>query len=59
MMKRLVGCGGGRLKVREGGVLGEYCVNEREGRGEGRSEADGETCCCFAGRFSVKRVYFR
>ena len=38
---------------------GKYSVNEKKGKengGEERSEAVGELCCCFAGRFSVKIV---
>ena len=34
MIKRFVGCGGGRMRVREGGEWGEYCVGE--GKGEER-----------------------
>jgi hypothetical protein len=34
MIKRFVGWGGGRLRVREGCVWGEYCVGE--GKGEKR-----------------------
>jgi hypothetical protein len=30
MIKRNVGCGVGRLSVREEGVWGEYCVGERK-----------------------------
>jgi hypothetical protein len=40
-------------------VWGEYCVNEekvKENGGEERSEAVGESCCFFAGRFSVEIV---
>ena len=47
--------------VREGGVWGEFCVNEGNGEEMGkeeRSEDDGGLCSCFEGRFSVKRVYF-
>ena len=36
MIMRFVGCGGGRLKVREGGVWGGYCINK--GKGEKRRE---------------------
>ena len=31
MIKRFVGCGGVRMRVREGGEWGEYCVGERKG----------------------------
>ena len=31
--KEFVGCRGGRLRVREWGVLGEYCVEGEEGTG--------------------------
>jgi hypothetical protein len=61
MIKRFVGSGGERLRVREGCVWGEYCVGEGKGKekgGEERSEADGGWCCCIAGMDSVKRVYF-
>jgi hypothetical protein len=34
MIKRIVGCGGWRLRVREGCVWGEYCVGL--GKGEKR-----------------------
>ena len=56
MIKRFAGCWGERLRVREGGVWGEDCVGEGKGEekeGEERSEADGGSCICFAGRYSV------
>ena len=43
MLKRFVGCGVRRLRVREWSVWGEYCVNEgqrEEKGGEERSDAD-------------------
>ena len=43
MIKRFIGCGGGRLTVREESVWGEYCVgegNREESREEERSDAD-------------------
>ena len=43
MIKRIIGCGGGRLTVRVEGVWGEYCVgegNREESRGEERGDAD-------------------
>lgn len=61
MIKRYVGCGGWRLRVREGGVWEEYCLGEGKGEergGEERCEADGGSCSCFAGKNSIKRVYF-
>ena len=52
---------GQKTEGREGCVWGEYCVNkgnkEKKG-GEKRSEADGGSCSCFAGRYRVKRNYF-
>ena len=36
MMKRFVGCGGWRLRIRKEGVWGEYCVGE--GKGEERGD---------------------
>ena len=56
MKKRFVGCVGGRLRVREGSVWREYCVGKWKGEkkgGEERSEADGESCSCFAGRYGI------
>jgi hypothetical protein len=35
MIKRFVGCGGGRLRVREGCVRGEYCIDEGKGEESG------------------------
>jgi hypothetical protein len=61
MINMFVGCGDGRLRVREGGVWGEHCVNERKREKKGgkeKSKADGRLHCCFAGRYSVKIVYF-
>ena len=52
---------GWRLRVREWSVWGEYCVDKWKGEkkgGEERSEADRGSCSCFAGRFSIKKLYF-
>ena len=35
MIKRIVGCGVGRLSVREGGVWEEYCIGKSEGEQRG------------------------
>ena len=35
MIKSVVGCWGGRLRVREECVWGEYCVGERKGEERG------------------------
>ena len=35
MIMRFVGCGSGRLRVREAGVLGEYCIGDRKGEEKG------------------------
>ena len=43
MIKSVVGCWGGRLRVNEGSVWGEYCVGKLKGEKKGgkeRSEAD-------------------
>jgi hypothetical protein len=37
MIKRFVGCGGGRLGVREGGEWGGYCINKGKGEKVGYS----------------------
>jgi hypothetical protein len=58
MIKWFVGCGGGRVRVREGDVWREYCVGEGKGEekeGEEKSEANGGSCICFAGRYSGSR----
>jgi hypothetical protein len=60
MKKKFVGCEGWRLRVREESVWGEYCVGKVKGEEKGgkeKNEADGESCSCIAGRYSVKRVY--
>ena len=47
MIKKFVEWKGWRLRVREGCVWGEYCVNEGKGEGKGeevRSEADRGSC---------------
>ena len=38
MIKSVVGCWGGRLRVREGSVWGEYCVGKWMGEKKGREE---------------------
>ena len=61
MIKSIVKCLGGRLRLREKSVWGEYCVGAWKGEkkgGKGRSEADCGSCSYFAGRFSIKRMYF-
>ena len=61
MIKSVVGCWGGRLRVREGSVWGEYSVGKLKGEKNGekeRSEADRGSCSCIAGRFSIKKLYF-
>ena len=46
------------MRVREGDVWREYCVGEGKGEekeGEEKSEANGGSCICFAGRYSGSR----
>ena len=40
------------------GCVAKILYKKGEGREEARKEADEGSCHCFAGRYSVKRVYF-
>jgi hypothetical protein len=57
-IKRIVGCGVGRLSVREECVWGDYCAGEGKGEEREGVRLMGGCVICFAERYSVKRVYF-
>ena len=57
--KEVVGCGGGRLRVREGGVMcGVYCVNEGMGEERGGVRLMGSRVVILRGDSAFREVHF-
>jgi hypothetical protein len=54
MIMRFVGCWSGRLRVREAGVLGEYCVGDRKGEEKGGARLIGSRVVVLQGGSLLK-----